>query len=533
MDGSAISAEELSAALLALEDEPVADPQAGHAAAVELERQAAALGDESLIARARLVHANMLRRMGDIAGATRMIHHVQRWAVDHNDRRLRARTHLAWANIERLSGDAAKFLEHSLSAVELLDETATAYMQIWHRATLADALAESGSMDAARRRFRQAETLARDLLQWDQLTMVLNNWACSEYEAGDFPRAREVAGRMREHSTERGLDLDPGMLDTIGTIQIESGEYAEAEQTMLVCIARHEAGQIDHAAQLAEYLLNLARAQRGLGATDRAQVSLDAARERCIERDLHAFLVRVHQEQAELHAARGDYAAAFAEQKVFIAAREDLLARQQQEKALTRHARFETAEAREEAQHFREQARRDPLTGLRNRRYIDERLPGLIAGDPDLSVAIVDIDHFKRVNDTLSHDVGDQVLVQIAELLETELAAIAPDGFAARLGGEEFLLVLPLVPVAAAAAKLDTIRRAISEHDWHDTTKGLPVTVSIGVAGVNETTPRSQSAALSTADRNLYAAKHAGRNRVVAGTEPETRRRAYRDRDTL
>ncbi|BFU42685.1 hypothetical protein KRMM14A1004_09220 [Krasilnikovia sp. MM14-A1004] len=531
MDGSALGAGELAAAVLALEDEPVADPGAGLATAGELERRAAVLGEENLVTRARLIGANMLRRTGDLAGAARQLPDIQRRAVEQGDRCLAARTHVAWANIERLSGETARFLEHSLSAVELLDDTATPHMQIWYRSTLADALAENGRMDAARPRFRQAEALARELQLWEQLAMVLNNWACSEYEAGEFARARDVAHRMRECSAVHGVDLNPGMLDTICLIQIENGEYAEAEQTMLVCIARHEGGDLDHAGQLAEYLLNLARAQRGLGATDRAQASLDTARELCLERDLQPFLIRVHQEQAELHAVRGDFAEAFAAQKVFHAAREDLLARQQQAKALTRHALFETAEARDQAQQFREQARRDPLTGLRNRRYVDEELPALVAADPDLSVAIVDIDHFKRINDELSHDAGDRVLVQVARLLETELAAVAPEGFAARLGGEEFLLVLPSTAVTLATRQLDGIRRAIGGFDWHGTTRGLPVTVSIGVAGVSETSPRSQSAALATADRNLYAAKNAGRDRVVAGTEPEPRRRTYRDRD--
>ncbi|GAB1641063.1 diguanylate cyclase [Krasilnikovia sp. MM14-A1259] len=530
MEGSATGAEELSAAMLALEDHTAADLEAGHAAATELERQAEALGDEYLVARARLIRANLLRKTGDLPGAARQLSDVQPWVLEHGDRRLQARTYQAWANVERLSGDTAKFLEHSLSAVELLDETAAPYMQVWYRSTLADALADNGDLDAARPRFRQSEALARELGQWELLIMVLNNWACSEYEAGLFPQAREIAHRMQELSTARGLDLNPGMLDTIGAIQIENGEYAQAEQTMLVCIARHEAGDSDHAGQLAEYRLNLARAQRGLGAVGRAQVSLDAARTLCVDRELHAFLVRVHQEQAELHAARGAYAEAFAAQKTFVAAREELLARQQQAQALTRHAQFETAEARDQAQRFREQARRDPLTGLRNRRYVDEELAALIAADPDLSIAIVDIDHFKRINDTLSHDVGDQVLVRVAKLLDTELTAMVPDGFAARLGGEEFLLALPLTPVAAASAKLDTLRQAISGHGWHDITNGLPVTVSIGVAGVNEASPRSQSAVLAIADRNLYAAKRAGRDRVVTGTEPEPRRRAYRDR---
>ncbi|WP_242625118.1 GGDEF domain-containing protein [Krasilnikovia cinnamomea] len=530
MDGSATGAEELSAALLALEDQFAGDAEGGYAAALEFERQAVALGDEHLLARAHLCQIIMLQRTGDVAGAARRIYGVHDWAVRHGDRRLQARVHLAWANIEQLSGDAARFLEHALSAVELLDETATPYMQILHRTRLADALALNGEMDSARLRYRQAEVLARELHQWERLTVVLNNWAYAEYDAADFLRAREIAHRMQEHAAAHGFDLHATELDTIGVIQIENGEYAEAEQTMLACIARREAGQSDVADDLADYLLTLARAQRGLGAIDQAQASLAASRVLCLESDLHAVLVRVHQEQAELHAARGEHAEAFAALKLSFAAREKSLALQEQEQALARHALFETAEAREEADRFREQARRDPLTGLRNRRYVDEELSALITADPELIVAIVDIDHFKRINDQLSHDTGDQVLVQVAKLLDTELAAAVPDGFTARLGGEEFLLVLPATPIALAVQQLDRIRRVISEHDWHDTTRGLPVTVSIGVAGVSETYPRSQTSALSTADRNLYAAKHAGRNRVVAGSEPDRRTRAYRDR---
>nr|BFE70028.1 hypothetical protein GCM10020092_033290 [Actinoplanes digitatis] len=145
-------------------------------------------------------------------------------------------------------------------------------------------------------------------------------------------------------------------------------------------------------------------------------------------------------------------------------------------------------------------------------------------------MAITDIDHFKRINDELSHDTGDKVLVHVADLLETGLAAVAPQGFVARLGGEEFLLILPATPVALATAKLDGIRQAISEHDWRGLTGGLPLTLSIGVADVNEISPPSLAAVLSAADRNLYAAKREGRNRVVAGTPPEPLVRAYRDR---
>ncbi|GAB1693553.1 diguanylate cyclase [Krasilnikovia sp. M28-CT-15] len=530
MDDGVMGPAELSAALEALEDQIVLNIESCHAAAVELEKHAAAIGDEGLLVRARLCAAGMLLRTGETATAARQISALHQWAVTHGDRRLQARTHMACGNVQRLAGDAAKMLEHALSAVELLDEHASAYMQVAHRLRLAEALALNGPVDAARPRFRQAEQLARELEQWELLTVVLNNWAYIEYTSDEFARAEQVAGRLTAHAAAHGFDLDPTALDTIGGIQIANGQYAEAEQTMRVCIARYHDGYSDDADDMAEYLLTLARALRGLGELDQAQASLDSSRDLCAERELHEVMVRVHQEQAEIYAARGDFAGAFAEQKVFFDSRESLRSRQREAQAQTRHAMFETAEARQEAEQFREQARRDPLTGLRNRRYVDEELTGLIATDPELTLAIADIDHFKRINDTLSHDTGDQVLVGVAALLETGLAAVVPDGFVARLGGEEFLMVLPATTPAVATAVLDAIRQAVSDHDWRDIAGELPVTISIGVAGVNESTPRSQAAALSTADRNLYAAKHQGRNRVVAGVPHEPRPRAYRDR---
>jgi diguanylate cyclase (GGDEF)-like protein len=190
---------------------------------------------------------------------------------------------------------------------------------------------------------------------------------------------------------------------------------------------------------------------------------------------------------------------------------------------------FETTEARQEAERFREQARRDPLTGLRNRRYLDENLPGLIHTGAELTVAIVDLDHFKRINDQLSHDVGDQVLVLVAKVLETELEAISPDGFVVRMGGEEFLMVLPGMDVEAAAKELDGIRRMVRSYGWNEITRGLPVTVSVGVAGVDDAPLPTQASLLSTADRNLYVAKHRGRDQVMSGAPREGRTRSYRD----
>ena len=521
-------AQALHTALLELEDVLHWDPTTMLDRAVHLERQARLLGDELLVTRAQLSQANLHMRAGDVAGAAQRMWKVHQWAAEHGDRRLTARIHLVWAAIHRHLGDAAQSLEHAVRSVELLDDTATEHMQIWHRAKLADALALSGSIEAARERFNQAARLAVELDRPFLLLFVLNNFAYAEYAAGNHELASRVARRLQEHAHTYHYELDSSLLDTIGVIQIGNGRYAEAERTMRTCIAQHERDGHDDADALPEYLLTLARAQRGLEAYDRAQRSLDESRSLCVERELGDVLVRVHQEQAELHAARGEFAEAYAVHKIFFAAYNGLHSRQREAQARTRQAMFETAEARQEAERFREQARRDPLTGLRNRRYVDEQLPLLIDTDPDLTVAIVDLDHFKRINDQLSHDVGDRVLVEVARLLETELAALSPDGFVARMGGEEFLMVLPGLPSGPAATGIDGIRRAVATHDWMPLTCGLPVTVSIGVTGVAEADELTQPSVLSTADRNLYAAKHGGRDRVICSVS--TGSRGYRDR---
>ena len=519
----------LSAALIEIEDQYLWDADVSLATAIEIEEQALALGDERLVFRARLCQANMLMRKGEVASAARQIWKIHQWATDHADKVLLARTHLVWANIHRHLGDAAQCLEHSVLAVELLDEQASAHMHVWHRAKLADALGLAGSMDAARMRYTQTEELAVELGHPRLLMGMLNNYAYTEHAAGENGRAQEVAEQLQRVAEQHGFRLDPAVLDTIGVIEIENGNYHAAEQTLLEAVRRHHDGNYEDADALAEYMLTLARAQRFLRATDRAQASLDASRELCVERGLGDVLVRVHQEQAELHAVRGEFAEAFAVHKIFFAAHNALHSSQREAQARTRQAMFETTEARQEAERFREQARRDPLTGLHNRRFLDEELPDLIdAGEP-LTVAIVDLDHFKRINDQLSHDVGDQVLVLVAKLLETELAAVSPNGFVARMGGEEFLMVLPDTDVAEAAAKLEGVRRAIRYYDWAELTRGLPVTVSIGVAGVQDLSTPGQAALLSIADRHLYVAKHAGRDQVVSTTPREAHLRSYRD----
>jgi two-component system, cell cycle response regulator len=165
----------------------------------------------------------------------------------------------------------------------------------------------------------------------------------------------------------------------------------------------------------------------------------------------------------------------------------------------------------------------DPLTGLANRRYILTQLGSLVSGarrhGRPLSVAIVDVDRFKDVNDRHGHAAGDAVLVAATGALRSHLRA---EDHLGRLGGEEFLAVLPDTDADAAAAVAERMRAEVAatvvEHDG----VALHVTVSIGMATWDE--DESPEVVLRRADEALYAAKAAGRDRTLSAPASVPRR---------
>jgi diguanylate cyclase (GGDEF)-like protein len=158
-------------------------------------------------------------------------------------------------------------------------------------------------------------------------------------------------------------------------------------------------------------------------------------------------------------------------------------------------------------------ARQDPLTRLYNRRYLEENLEREFAASKrynfPLSIAMVDIDHFKEINDAFSHQIGDDVLRLVGQILESNCRGV---DFAARYGGEEFVLVFPQTDLTGALVACERVRQRVESHNWSSIHPHLKVTISIGVSS-DPTLPNHEKL-LAAADEQLYAAKRAGRNRV-------------------
>lgn len=157
----------------------------------------------------------------------------------------------------------------------------------------------------------------------------------------------------------------------------------------------------------------------------------------------------------------------------------------------------------------------DALTGLHNRRWLDERLPRLVQrcqrNRTPLSVLMVDIDHFKRFNDEFGHLAGDEVLVGVARTIQN---CMRPTDIGARYGGEELIIVLPDTAREGALPAAERLRARVGEVRTR-TTDGrlLPaVTISIGIAGL--AADDTATTLIERADSHLYRAKHNGRNRV-------------------
>jgi diguanylate cyclase (GGDEF)-like protein len=324
-------------------------------------------------------------------------------------------------------------------------------------------------------------------------------------------RAEAFVRRLRlEGSAE--LNRRFGSHRLLAEVLCDLGRAEEALQVLDEY--RGERGAIMQAAQRAAVALVEARCLRLVGRVEEALAAADRSmRIGETSYDEHEAMLAL-EELAACQEAAGDLRGALAttqEVKRQIWAKRERQTRQLVQQVWTRaELERERRSLQTQATEAVRSAEEDDLTGIGNRRLLERFLGQEAVQQTQVACIIADIDSFKEINDRFGHEVGDAVLRQVARLFASEARS---GQLAIRYGGDEFVMALPGVDLAATSKFAERLRRAVSDRDWTSVAPGLHVTMSLGVASGPA---KNWQAALAAADERLLAGKRRGRNTVVS-----------------
>jgi diguanylate cyclase (GGDEF)-like protein len=518
------------------------DPAGALAAAIRCHEVARSFDDAALCARARALQGAVSLHRGDLRGALALVVEAEQHSERSDDLTARAEVAALKAQLSFFTGSYAEALAHAELAVGLADRTQDDYLRIYVRRGTCLVFGNVGVPDLLDRITELLALTIQSGDQWEE-TISRNDLACYHQQQGnlveaerEIDRALEVAHGMTSpnsfalaivHSTRADIRLLAGRaLEALGDVEraiallTESGEpnpyvlgvTVRAEVQALMDLGKlddaQESGEGalswlgDHVPQTRSLILStLATALRDAGRLEAAYDALarSAELERQAFRELSELQLGLERATLEARAARHESDSLAAKNRQLMEAHAELERRANQLEALQ--------------EQLREQADRDWLTGLHNRRYLARELDRL-TDEPlsgPLSLAVLDLDRFKSINDRFGHHAGDQVLVRVAGLLCDVLRA---SDIVVRSGGEEFLILMPLTDARAAAACCERIREAVRAETWEQVAAGLTVTTSVGVASAHD--PSDLEALVRLADQRLYDAKRCGRDRVVS-----------------
>lgn len=412
---------------------------------------AAATGDPGLLLRSALLLAVCLERLGD-----------------------------SW-QAERVLEDALRDTGHAAPARDLaraLNGLAAIALGLFHRLRgTDDELEGRAALERGRVHCRRALALADDVRGLPYEEVITGNLGEMLIHLGELDEASVLLNRAQTMARERRLDPYAWRIAaSLGEWWMARGEPVRARDVILELLA--ELGP-QAPAQTVTYARVVAyRACRALGLVDEALAHFEIAER--LERIRTTSQLR---SQSQLFVTRGE----------------------------AERARSEAAQHRARAAELAELAERDSLTGLGNRDHLDRRfselLPEAMREDRPISVAMIDIDHFKQINDSHGHPAGDRVLVQLAGVLRQHLR---PADVIVRFGGEEFVVVLPDTAASRAVEICEGLRARLTGIEW-PVPGNATVTVSVGVS---EAAPYDAVDLLHRADAAMYTAKRLGRDRI-------------------
>jgi diguanylate cyclase (GGDEF)-like protein len=349
----------------------------------------------------------------------------------------------------------------------------------------------------------------------DMLLLAARQRQLADVHIGDeeLARAEEVIRRLLDRATDE-FKRRTASHRLLAEVLCERGRAQEG--LAVLERFRHQGNEVVSAAQRAALAWIEARCLRRIGRFEESVTQAEhAVTIAGASDDNHQFMVAL-EELAACQEAAGHASAALATARKVKAVLWTIHQRQirQLVEEVWARADFVRDQAllQSQAAEASRRAEEDELTGVGNRRVLERFLGSEAHGEDRLALVVVDVDHFKEINDTFGHEVGDAVLRRIGYLLRDEMRARQ---VAVRYGGDEFVLALLGVDLQAAAGFAERLRQTIEALDWSAVAPGLRVTASHGVAA--GAVGRWQ-AVFSAADAALYAAKRGGRNAVV--TEP-------------
>ena len=518
------------------------DPKGALEAAIRCHEAARGGQDDDLRARALALQGAVSLHRGDLRGALALAVAADGAAQSGASPAARAEVAALRAQVSFFTGSYAEALSHAELAVQLADETEDDDLRLFTRRASCLVFGNVGVRDWHE---RLQELLALAIAsgnRWEQ-AISRNDLACYLSEQGDIGGAEiEIErglGLLHEldephefalavlHSTRADIRLaggraaealtDAGRAIAALTAGSEPNPYVLGVTVRAEVQARMALGHFDDAQQSGEgalswlgdrvpqtrslILATLAAALREAGRVQEAYDALarSAELERQAFRELSELQVSLERATLEARAARTESDALAAKNRQLADAHDELERRAGQLELLQ--------------EQLRDQAERDWLTGLHNRRYLARELARLSdeRREGPVSLAVMDLDRFKSINDRFGHGVGDAVLVRVAGLL---CAVLRDTDVVIRSGGEEFLVVMADTDVRAATSCCERIRDVIRAEDWEQLAGGLSVTASVGLASAHA--PEDLEGLVRLADQRLYEAKHGGRDCLVA-----------------
>jgi diguanylate cyclase (GGDEF)-like protein len=438
------------------------------------------------------------------------------------------------------SGDYPAALEFGLKALNKAEEVGIKEIEAWALDLAASTYKEPAQ---AIPMYQKALRLFEESKEIEGQVRTLNNWACTLLEIRDYSTALEYSQKGMQLAQAGMLKRDEiNINSTLGEIYIAMGEYSQAQRYFEK--AKHLVENYGRDISYLYILIGLGEVFLAQNELDNAEQELLGALSIAMQADMRSEQARCNRLLSSTYERRGQFDKALEYYKFFHSLKEGIAGESvaKQVTALKMSYQIETAQRDAEIQRLQNEklqleldehkrmhvilenlATRDPLTNLYNRRHFlalaEQEWKRALRYKHPICVLMLDLDHFKNINDTYGHATGDQTLITVAGIIQ---AALRVTEIAGRYGGDEFAVVLPETIGKNGLIVSKRIYDEIANQVMHTKTEAFNLSVSIGVAelsDVNREQVKTLYELLNQADQALYISKKSANNPITLYTE--------------